>query len=124
MKYLARLIVTILVTILVATLSLSISPAAQAVHWHRVATTADGLQSQYVDTDSIERSPHGVRLKSSWDNRDTHAITNYLTEYDCQRQQYRDLMENGQVAKGEWQPLTGDPLNYAAMKYGCEQTQK
>ncbi|MEB3357127.1 MAG: hypothetical protein VKK04_10395 [Synechococcales bacterium] len=99
---------------------LSMAPAAQAVNWHQVATTADGQQSQSVDIDSIERSPQGVRLKSAWENRTTRSVTTYLTEYDCKHQRYRDLVENGQPTKGEWKPLVGDPLNYATMKYACD----
>jgi hypothetical protein len=105
-------------------LQLLLLAPAQASQWTKVVTAADGTQAQYVDLDSIHRINHHIRLDTYWlETAHPQDKTYATTEYDCDRQRYRDTQVNGQATKQDWQDLTHDPLNRAVMDYACAEFQ-
>lgn len=96
-------------------------PLAQAETWVMVAQSGETQESQYVDADSIEITGSTVRLKSYWGMLDDpRSITHAVTEYNCPQQTYRDVVVNGAPTQDEWKAVGDDPLNHAAMEYGCK----
>lgn len=86
------------------------------------------LEQQYVDADSIQvleqeyGKPLHIRLKTYWgvlDQPDSFSMA--ITEYCCQQSKYRDVEVNGSAIQADWQSVDSDPLNKAAMEYGCRQ---
>jgi hypothetical protein len=95
---------------------------AIATTWYPVAT--EGSQTQYVDLDSVQRSGAIVRLKTYWTDAQTpDAVTSAVTEYDCDRQQYRDLTFDGHPQNAPWQANGADALNQAVMEFACQNSQ-
>ena len=92
---------------------------AIAAQWHLVAT--DGSQAQYVDVDSIEATGSRVRLTTYWTDRSSPmTITTAVTEYDCDREKYRDVQINDIAQVGTWQEPGSDMLNQAVMEFACQ----
>ncbi|MEB3212728.1 MAG: hypothetical protein VKL39_15315 [Leptolyngbyaceae bacterium] len=97
-----------------------ISPIAQAETWVMVAKSDATLEQQYVDVDSIQSQGSTVQLKTYWGFLDQPDSISYATtEYRCETEEYRDVVVNGQETDVNWQAVGTDPLNRAAMTYGC-----
>lgn len=99
---------------------LTVALPAQAEEWRLIVTSEDGYQKQYIDVDSVQFKEGHVRLKTYW--LDTHQrddVTHAVTEYDCDRQLYRDIELNGKPHQTDWFDLSGDRLNRAVMLYAC-----
>ncbi|PZD72231.1 hypothetical protein C1752_03818 [Acaryochloris thomasi RCC1774] len=96
---------------------------ARATQWQQVAESAEGNVRQYIDTDSIQRSGRFVTVASYMEAiQATGTETeNYTTEYDCERDRYRDIEPEQQPSKGNWEPIEDDPLNEAARQSACDQ---
>ncbi|HEY9615822.1 MAG TPA: hypothetical protein V6C64_03215 [Microcoleaceae cyanobacterium] len=95
-------------------------PAAATNQWQMVAQSADHQQVQYIDLNSLAQTGAIVRLQTYWmDQRQPEAKTYAVTEYHCDRQQFRDLELNGQPHQGDWQTIQADPINEAVMEYVC-----
>jgi hypothetical protein len=95
---------------------------ALAVTWYPTAEASQGQQQQLVDLDSIESLGLGqVRVASLYIDRRSGAAkqTAYVTEYDCQKRQFRDVQYDGSGGSAEWFPVDPDPLNAATMDYLC-----
>lgn len=104
---------------------LLLSRPAYAETWTRIVTSTDGVQEQYVDIDSIQTKNSHVRLKTYWlDVTQPEDVTYAVTEYDCDRQLYRDIEVNGKPHPTDWYTLEGDPLNQAVMEYSCSKQYK
>lgn len=100
--------------------SWAIAPPAWAEAWTLVVTSEDGVQQQYVDVESIQRSRQGVTLKTYWtDAHNPDDLTYAITEYDCDRQLFRDIELNGKPHQTAWYELGEDKLNRAVMDYSC-----
>lgn len=109
-----------LVVVLFALAIALVTPPASATTWQAVAQSEDGQQLQYVDVESIEQVGAIRRLKSYWlDKQRPDSQTYAVTEYHCDRQQYRDLELNGQAQTSDWQSIQNDRLNQAVMDYAC-----
>lgn len=94
--------------------------SAQAATWEAITVAApEGQQVQYVDRDSIEQVGAIVRLRSYWLEGSASTQTHVLTEYHCDRQQYRDVEHNHQTQSADWQTIQADLLNQAVMDYAC-----
>ncbi len=99
---------------------------ALAVTWYPVAEASQGQQQQFVDLDSIEARGRGqVRVGSYYIDRRSGSPqrTTYLTEYDCARRRFRDVVFDGPVGSSRWMPVDRDPLNSAVMEYVCAMVQ-
>lgn len=112
--------------ITVGLLTVMASAPALANDWVMVAQSEKTHERQYVDPNSIEvleqteGTPTHIRLKTSWGFQDSPDSLNVATtEYLCQQGQYRDVVVNNKTTGDRWQPLGADPLNRAAMEYGC-----
>ncbi len=109
--------------IIVLAIALLTIPPAWAENWQLVATSANGQEQQYIAPDSIQSvsSPPGAiaQVKTYWVNQTTQQITTAITQYQCDRQQYRDIELNGQSNDPSWQSIIADPLNQAVMDYTC-----
>lgn len=107
---------------IVFSLSLLWPAYALAATWYPVAETAQGQQQQLIDLDSIEPLSLGqVRVASLYLDRRSGTLqqTTYVTEYDCQKRRFRDLLYNGSKGSMKWFPADPDPLNAATMDYLC-----
>jgi hypothetical protein len=94
---------------------------ALAETWVMVAKSDATQEVQYVDADSIEVSDAGVRLRTYWGFLDQPNSMSYATtEYRCETAEYRDAVMNGEQTGESWHPVGDDPLNRAAMDYGCQ----
>lgn len=93
---------------------------AHAEQWTLVVTSEDGYQKQYVDVDSMQVKDSYVRLNTYWvDMHQPNVLTYAVTEYDCDRQLYRDIELDGKPHQTDWFDLGGDRLNRAVMNYSC-----
>ena len=95
---------------------------ALATTWYPVAETAQGQQLQLIDLDSVEPLGLGqVRVASIYIDRRSGESkqTSYVTEYDCQKRLFRDVLYNGSQGSMKWFPADPDPLNAATMDYLC-----
>jgi len=95
---------------------------ALAITWYPTAEASQGQQQQLIDLDSIEFLGLGqVRVASLYLDRrsGTAKQTTYVTEYDCQKRQFRDVQYNDSRGSSEWFPVDSDPLNAATMDYLC-----
>ncbi len=100
---------------------LCLAHPAQAVDWQQVAVSQEGDMRQFIDVDSIQRSGRFVTVDSYVEVSqisDTE-IEAYRTEYDCDRNLYRDL-EPGQPPSN-WAPIEADLLNAAARMSACSE---
>ncbi len=48
--------------------------------------------------------------------------TTYITEYNCQKRQFRDVQYDGSKGNSQWFPVDPDPLNASTMDYLCNLT--
>lgn len=104
---------------------------AQAETWVMVAKSDTTQEVQYVDADSIlvvqkdadrmESNGSIIRLRTYWGFLDQPQSMSYATtEYRCNTAEYRDAVVNGESTGDNWHPIGDDPLNRAAMDYGCK----
>ncbi len=100
--------------------SVLICQPAYAEAWIMVAKSDATQEYQYVDIDSIKAIGSVVRLKTYWGFlNQPDSISYATTEYQCQTEEYRDVIVNDSQTSQDWQPVGDDPLNRAAMEYGC-----
>ncbi len=94
---------------------------ARATQWQQVAESAEGNIRQYVDTDSIQRSGRFVTIASYMEvfQATGTEVEKYTTEYDCERDRFRDLQLHWQPRKPDWRAIEADPLNEAARQFAC-----
>lgn len=105
-------------------MGLMLGPGAPtlAVNWNLVGDKNQGQEQQYIDLDSLQVWGSGiVRVKSYYlDQRFKPAQrTNYVTDYNCQTQEFRDVNLTDQGRSSPWLPVGADPLNAAAMDSAC-----
>ncbi|MGB7414243.1 MAG: hypothetical protein WA902_08545 [Thermosynechococcaceae cyanobacterium] len=102
-------------------LYLSARPA-QAMNWQQVAVSQEGDMRQFIDVDSIQRSGHFVTVDSYTEVSQVSdtEIETYRTEYDCDRNLYRDLEPEQPL--GNWKTMEADPLNEAAQLSACSKS--
>lgn len=101
------------------------SSPAPASTWHSVAEDAQGQQQQLIDLDSIEfLGKNQVRVASLYVDRRSGVVeqTTYITEYNCQKRQFRDVQYDGSKGNSQWFPVDPDPLNASTMDYLCNLT--
>lgn len=112
---------TVLMWVLVLGLVLNTTSPALATHWQQVGVSADGTMRQYIDTESIQPFGHFVRVDSYVEvsQGSSSEIETYLTEYDCDRNQYRDIQPEESSSKSDWATIEDDPLNEAARQSAC-----
>jgi hypothetical protein len=96
--------------------------SATASTWQLAAQSEKGDLEQYVDVDSIQRSGSIVRLESYFlDKRQGTPIRmDYTTDYDCDKNQYQDLVLNGEAIADPWVSASPDPINQSVLDYACQ----
>lgn len=104
----------------IAWLLLAAQPAT-ATTWELAAETDQGQIRQYYDRDSLQRTGSEVTVISYYINEGkTPQRIDYVTAYDCNSNQFKDVEVNGQATADDWQPLIADPLNEAIRDLLCD----
>lgn len=122
----------------------TVSAIAPTETWQLTGQSADGLAQQYVDLNSMQGrdgywlvhsyyvEQRNVEQRSEEAGRVDPLRADYLTLYDCNRQRYRDLETDSDLApnldrilldsipESSWGSATADPLNQATLDYVCQ----
>lgn len=95
---------------------------AWASDW--LPVTPPGLEQQFIDAASIQTLPGGtVQVHSLYLNQRQQPAqrTTYITEYQCETRQFRDLEYDGKPGGPTWYSVDGDALNAQTLDYVCAQ---